>query len=84
MIDNHSFELTDKQLSDLNNWVRTRTPPLFREGCSESIEINVQFNFSIFGRTVEVSLVNSDAKMTIEDCLEDYLNKCRSENSDNP
>ena len=70
MIDNHSFELTDKQLSDLNNWVRSLTSPLHREGCSESIEINVQFNFSVFGRTVEASLVNSDAKMTIEDCLE--------------
>jgi len=70
MIDNQSFELTDKQLSDLNNWVRSLTSPLHREGCSESIEINVQFNFSVFGRTVEASLVNSDTKMTIEDCLE--------------
>ena len=70
MIDNHSFELTDKQLSDLNNWVLSLTSPLHREGCSESIEINVQFNFSVFGRTVEASLVNSDAKMTIDDCLE--------------
>jgi hypothetical protein len=30
----------------------------------------VQFNFSIFGRTVEASLGSSDAKITIEDCLE--------------
>lgn len=70
MIDNHSFELTEKQLSDLNNWVRSLTSSLHREGCSESIEINVQFNFSVFGRTVRASLVNSDAKMTIEDCFE--------------
>lgn len=70
MIGNHSFELTDKQVSDLNNWVRSLTSPLHREGCSESIEINVQFNFSVFGRTVEASLVDSDAKITIEDCLE--------------
>jgi hypothetical protein len=73
MIDNHSFELTDKQLSDLNNWVRSLASPLHREGCSESIEINVQFNFSIFGRTVEASLGSSDAKITIEDCLEQFL-----------
>ena len=70
MINNQSFELTDKQLSDLNNWVCSLATPLYRGECSESIEINVQFNFSIFGRTVEASLVNSDAKMKLEDCLD--------------
>jgi hypothetical protein len=73
MINNLSFELNDKQLSDLNNWVGSLTSPLHREGGAESIEINVQFNFSIFGRTVEASLGSSDAKITIEDCLEQFL-----------
>lgn len=72
MIDNHSFELNDKQLSDLNNWVISVSAPMHREGCSESIEINVQFNFSIFGRSVEVSLVGSDAKVSIENCLDQF------------
>ena len=74
MINNLSFELTDKQLSDLNNWVRSITSPLHQEGCSESIEINVQFNFSLFGRSVEVSLADSDAKLTVENCLDQFLN----------
>ena len=73
MIDNHSFELTEKQLTDLNNWVRRLTSPLHKAGCSESIEINVQFNFSVLGRTVEASLANSDANMRIEDCLDQNL-----------
>lgn len=72
-MNNLNFELNNKQLSDLNHWVSSVTESLYRDGVSESIEINVQFNFSIFGRTVEASLASGDTKMTIENCLDHYL-----------
>lgn len=82
MINNLSFELNEKQLSDLNNWVSSFTQSLYREGVSESIEINVQFNFSIYGRTVEASIASSDAKMTIEDSIDQFLTNQPSSRSE--
>lgn len=73
MINNLSFELNDKQLSELNHWVSSIAESMSGEGVSESVEINVQFNFSIFGRSVEASIASSDAKMTIENCLDQLL-----------
>jgi hypothetical protein len=67
MIENCNFELNEEQLTELNAWVRSAVTPLHQEGCSESIEVVVQFGFSILGRSVEVSLSDSNARLIIED-----------------
>jgi hypothetical protein len=68
MLTNNHFMLSDAQIAAYNLWAAERANHAWVADAAESLEIEVRFTFTPFGRVVEAIVGGSNEKLVLEDC----------------